>query len=921
MLTTKMTLFGLNILVGAVLLLSRCYGSNQGTEFEANVSELNGEWILENQNKSIKVLGKVPGSVFTDLMNHGIIGDPYYRFNDNLYQWVATDNWTYTRNFLVKKQQSDSILLVCDGIDTVANISINDRQIAANLNNMFIRRVFEIKSDLINDGLNTITIRFESAITYAARMWRESSYDIPPDCTLPDHQGACHVNFIRKMPSSFGWDWGPSLPSQGIWKNISLVLFSRFWLDSSSVSVIHSKNHDMNSWMLQLTLNFHHISLKSTLFIYSLKIPKFNFVYSDSFELRPGQSTYKMNISLPKQQVEMIELWWPNGYGKQALYDLILYNGQKKVKTFKIGFRTVELIQEPIPNSSGLSFYFKINDRPIFMKGSNWIPADSFLERVTARRLRNYLQSAADAHINMLRVWGGGVYESEEFYELASEYGILIWQDMMFACAMYPTTSQFLRSVTEEIKQQIQRLSHHPAIALWSGNNENEAALADNWYGTSRNYSLFYADYVKLYVDTIRDVVTKEDASNRPFVVSSPSNGILEQTRKNWVQKNPYDEAFGDDHFYVYRGQLWDWKAYPRARFVSEYGFQSLPSFETLKKVSAREDWYYDSKFLQHRQHHANGNKQNLDVLSVNLNIPKTPNATNDFLQIIYLLQINQAMIIKTETEHYRRLQNNLMDGHGMTMGALYWQLQDIWPAPSWSSIESTGKWKMLHYYVKNFFAKQLISPFIEADGQTLNIHYIHDAFVFSSSPPMNETLYYRPLELGLKCLVTVWSLIAGKPLPGVDSFGFYKPNLASVNVRTLNLTSFLPYAGCKNEKDCFLYFTLYEWHESGRWIETAHNFLFLAPLKHAAAVAKSRVDVVDVKYSTEENTCCDITLRQTGQMALFVWIEAIAISGRFSDNGFHMVTDEMTIRFYPWIETISVFELRNALTVKWLND
>ena len=391
-----------------------------------------------------------------------------------------------------------------------------------------------------------------------------------------------------------------------------------------------------------------------------------------------------------------VERWWPNGYGHQQLYELQIKwedarsnevrsrdrNFLIASKSINIGFRTLELVQEKMSN--GLSFYFKVNEIPIFMKGSNWIPAHILPEKSYEQdKIRELLQATRDANMNMLRVWGGGVYESSYFYSLADEYGILIWQDLMFACAMYPAEDDFLDNVRLEVKQQIRRLQHHPSIALFATNNENEVALRQNWYGTNSRFAEFAAYYKALYVTTITEEINKNDPM-REVLTSSPSNGAYNGDRQHGIGFDPQNPHFGDVHFYVVDQNAWKPKTFHQSRFVSEYGFQSFPS--GWSSVLAEGDNL--TELIDHRQHHPLRSQPIKFLIEDNLKVNYSSLSWEDK---IYLSQLSQAMAIKTETEVYRSGRGTFMN----TMGALYWQLNDVWVAPSWSSIEFNGNFKV----------------------------------------------------------------------------------------------------------------------------------------------------------------------------------------------------------------------------------
>lgn len=388
-------------------------------------------------------------------------------------------------------------------------------------------------------------------------------------------------------------------------------------------------------------------------------------------------------------------------------------------KQVSFGFRTVELIQEPISptngTDNGLTFQFRINGVDLFAMGSNWIPSSVLPEQSNdVEYVRYLLQSAKDANMNMLRVWGGGIYESDAFYRIADELGIMIWHDFMFACALYPSDDDFLASVRLEIEQQVQRLQHHPSIVLWAGNNENEMAIAGPWWPEVMAWNKkLRENYATLYVETIKPIVQILDPT-RPYVESSPSNGIMSQTQQYSIARTPNDNKYGDVHHYDYLADSFDWTNYPSTRFASEYGFQSYPSFSSLALVSTQNDWKYPlTSNILHRQHRLTGESEIRLQIKLHFNEPQS-GGIEKFKTFIYTSQLTQAIAIKTETEFYRR--NRFIDPEtklGKTMGALYWQLNDVWQAPTWSSIEYGGKWKMLHYFARRFFFPIQVIPYL----------------------------------------------------------------------------------------------------------------------------------------------------------------------------------------------------------------
>ncbi|CAG2174502.1 unnamed protein product, partial [Oppiella nova] len=510
---------------------------------------------------ALRVLARVPGSIYTDLMRNNILKeDPYYGSNDFNYKWVSYDNWTFEKIFNADESviNKNGVYLVCHGLDTISKIYLNDVFIGST-DNMFIRYKFDIKPNL-RLGQNLIRISFESAVTYAKKVHDQhihTRYIVPPESSPFVQRGELHANYIRKMQSSFSWDWGPSFPTQGIWKNIEVEAIDSAIIRDISVKTIPLNN---DKWVLNTTLYFESIYRSS--FEALLQISIYNtLLYRSRVQLSPSSDgSATMNLQIPVNESIVIHKWYPNGMGSQMLYELrvaLTTTEETFDKSIKIGFRTIELIQDPI-NPKGLTFYFRVNGLPLYAKGSNWIPGHIFQESLTTEYLRNLLQSTREANMNMLRVWGGGVYESDEFYEMADELGVLIWHDFMFACALYPVNDEFLISVNTEITQQVRRLQHHPSIALWAGrwNNENEAALAQMWWPEIfMNRQIYTRDYIKLYVEVIREIVLREDNS-RPYLTSSPSNG-LETIKNNWLSNDPQSNIYGDVHFYYYAPEAW----------------------------------------------------------------------------------------------------------------------------------------------------------------------------------------------------------------------------------------------------------------------------------------------------------------------------------------------------------------------------
>ncbi|XP_038135409.1 beta-mannosidase [Cyprinodon tularosa] len=872
-------------------LLWLCFGVLSASE-QLLEQSLNGKWRLSNSNRSLVLPAEVPGCVHSALQQQQHIQDPYFRFNDLLYQWIALDNWTYSTTFAVSTQikVKQKVLLIFDGVDTVASVSLNGI-VLGKTDNMFRRYDFSVR-DQLKVGDNVLEVSFLSPVLYASeRRKAHSSYVVPPECPPDVQKGECHVNFIRKEQSSFSWDWGPSFPTVGLWKGVRLEAFDILQLIQLSALPLY--NHSCSQWRLQVEFLVDVVRTFNCKI--ELSIPELGL--NQTFQTQFVQGRLNYNFTLNINQNREVNLWWPRGHGDQPSY-LLKVRGFLETflilsKESKVFFRTVELLQEPVAGSPGLSFYFRINGRPVFLKGSNWIPAHSFQDQVIPLSLRNLLQSAADANMNALRVWGGGVYEQDLFYDICDQLGIMVWQDFMFACAMYPTEEDFIQTVREEVAQQVRRLKSHPSIIIWSGNNENEAALATNWFNIPASLKPKYLkDFVTLYVDNIRQMVQEMDQS-RPFLVSSPTNGA-ESEQEGWVAANPYDPRYGDVHFYSYVHDCWDWKAFPRTRFASEYGFQSWPSFSTLQPVSVQEDWSYSSDFTSHRQHHEDGNQQMLQQAALHFILPNSTDPLKRFTDSLYITQVMQAECVKAQTEFYRRSRSEMIEGKGHTMGALYWQLNDIWQAPSWSSIEFGGKWKMLHYFAENFFAAVLPVGF--EDDDTLFIYAVSD---------LNH-------DLKLKAVVTVhsWSDLDSvctrasdlQPVPGGSAVAIFEQSV----------TALLAGCGRCSRLTCLLTFHLQD--EDGVQLGPTNRHFLCSP-RDAQGLQRPNITA----KVQQDKSGFTVTLNSAA-VAPFVWLDVGNVPGRFSSNGFLMVTRNATIKFEAWCPT-SVEELSRSLRVTTLMD
>jgi len=596
------------------------------------------------------------------MKRHKLIPDPFWGANEKDIQWIEEKEWSYRCEFTVPRRilAEEQIELVMEGLDTLAEIRLNGHLLGRTIN-MFIGYRFPLK-EALKDGVNVLEVTFSSAMKYIHE--RQASTDFPEP---NDPVGGC--SHIRKEQCSFGWDWGPRFVTCGIYKGIRL----EGWSGNRFEAVRIIQHHERGGVRLSISPRLANHSASEVRGTIS----------------RNGSVVAKVvnNQSIIKSP----QLWWPNGHGAQPLYTVELELVQDGVVvdkwTSRIGLRQVTLDRHK--DKFGESFQFVVNGRAIFAKGANWIPAHSFVTEVDRSFYDGLLTSATEAHMNMIRVWGGGIYEMEAFYDLCDEKGLLVWQDFMFACALYPATSEFLDSVNQEGIYQVERLANRPCLALWCGNNELEQWSAAILATPERKEA-----YEALFYKLLPDVVAKYDGVTS-YWPSSPHNP------EGW-EKGHNNEAAGDSHFWDVWHARHPVKRYEEKafRFCSEFGMQSYSSPEVASTFCPPEEFNVFGPAMENHQKNAAGNAIILDYIGRLYRMPK------DYASLAYLSQLNQAYCMRLGIEHFRR-------SMPCTMGALYWQLNDCWPVFSWSSIEFGGKWKALHYAAKRFFAPTLVSAHV----------------------------------------------------------------------------------------------------------------------------------------------------------------------------------------------------------------
>jgi beta-mannosidase len=653
---------------------------------------MTGPWQFRQAGTDAWLPATVPGAVHTDLMAAGRIPDPFTGENELQVKWVAEQNWDYRREFDADTDllAEERIYLVCDGLDTLAEVLLNGQSLGQT-NNMFRRYRWEVKK-LLQAGKNTLLILFSSPVAYIKA--RQAARPLP---TLMNGGMA----YLRKVQSHFGWDWGPTLPTCGIWDDIYLESCSTARLEDVQV---RQKHYD-GRVSLTIAAAFEQWAAGSLSLAVSITAPDGS-VNRIVQPLQHSQDKFDVIILDP-------QLWWPNGLGSQPLYQVEVsllcdpypgVTGEARLldrRAYQIGLRTLELHHDPDP--WGQTFTFLVNGLPIFAKGANWIPADSFVNRFSPAQLEHLIRSAAAVNMNMLRVWGGGYYESERFYDLCDRYGLLVWQDFLFACAPYPLDEAvFLENVHTEVIENVRRLRHRACLALWCGNNEIE--IMWRMWKNRKNASLTAA-YQQFFHRLLPAWVRAEDPDHACWP-SSPSSGDFLQA--------PNGDGRGDTHLWqVWHGlQPFNFFRTKYTRFCSEFGLEALPDLQTIAGFARPEDYDLKSSVFLHHQRSAGGNDKMLFYLTNRFRLPA------GFADVVYLTQIDQAEAIRTGVEHWRR-------NRPRCSGALYWQLNDCWPVTSWASIDYAGRWKALHYAARRFFAPVALS--LEDDGSQVAVYLTND--------------------------------------------------------------------------------------------------------------------------------------------------------------------------------------------------
>ena len=808
---------------------------------------LDGTWQLSSDCLNGKVIpAELPGDHYSALYENKIIPDPFYGKNEDLIQDYRKHRWTFTRTFDVPAELLDrrEVWFDAEMVDTFAAFYLNGKKFLT-CSNMFKHHSREIKK-FLKAGKNIISVTFEPPEKEGKKRNDLLEEEIPmtPCSQVP------YMNLIRKVHCHGGWDWGITLTPCGIYGNISITGF-----DCCRVEHLYTKQKHLKNL----------VELTAIAEVYSPVNQKTVITFYIDGKQKDVSCTLKSGLNEVKAGFEIRDpkLWWPNGLGEQNLYTLEVSTADGNEKSVRIGLRDLKIINEQ--DEYGKSMAFRVNGTDVFCKGADWIPADAFPKRQTRACCNELLESAKEANMNMLRVWGGGQYEYDFFYELCDEKGIMIWQDMMFSCSLYPYSDDFIEDVCGEVDYQIRRLRHHACIAIYCG--DNEVIGATSWYGMEKRT-------VRLVrYDRVNRALQKTAAAADPdriFWPSSPCGGPG-NFNDNW-----HDDSCGDMHYWEvwHGGKSFDAYYKVKPRFCSEFGYQSFPSLETVKTYCPEKEFNVFSPIMEHHQKCPLGSTPIIGMFGNYFRMP------SGFEHFLYLSQVQQALAIKTAAEYWRTLKPRCM-------GTIYWQLNDNWPVCSWSSIEYGGKWKQLQYHAKRFYAPVISAVYKNDQGNT----------VLSAVSDVQQAL-----ELEVKMILYS---VSGKVLAEETLSGKLKAQESKV-LRKLPAA----YLG----KDVFLHISLTAKGKDGAVFEHENTF-FPVPYK------EMDIEKANIKLQISEQKEGFAVSLTSDKPAFFAVLETPGIAGRFSDNSFTLLPGvEKTVVFKPQSKT-ALNTLKQSIKVITLRD
>lgn len=818
--------------------------------------QLNGIWKLRDTKSDLWIPAKVPGTVLGALLDQKITEDPFWRENEQAAKELFYRDYEYERSFILP----DSLLgqkkidLVCLGIDTLSEIYINGVLLSATDN---MHRTWRLPCrDLLKPGDNHLRIRLLSPLAYIEGYRTDCGKDITFTAV-----GAISGNqYLRKAHSMFGWDWGLQIPDAGIWRDVFLEGYSTARLEDVEILQDHEPGRVL------LTVNTTLDIVESAAYEIEITVTD-----PDGGIIRSIEET-RTACDSRQVVIENPQLWWPNDYGAQPLYSvcvtLLGSSGKMQEKSLVIGLRTLTISRDK--DMWGSEFAFIVNGIKIFTRGANYIPEDTVYSRISPETIENLIAASAMSHFNCLRVWGGGYYPSDTFYDLCDRYGIIVWQDLMYACNVYELTRSFEENIIEETKDNVRRIRHHASLGMWCGNNEIESGW-DHWPEMMNHSPELKKDYIRQFEEILPRVTAENDRRTFYWRSSPSSGGYFDE---------PDDENRGDTHYWDVWHGLKPFSEFQNHyfRFCSEFGFQSFPCMKTIETFTLPKDRNIFSKVMEAHQKNGTANTKILHYISEQFLYPK------DFESLLYVSQVLQGIAVKSGVEHWRR-------NRGRCMGALYWQLNDNAPVASWSSIDYFGRWKALQYMAGKFYAPLAAS--FERRADTFSLH-------ISSELP-------APCRLHIAVTMKTFAFavlsensfdITMEPLSSREVFGKDYSVLASGRADS-----------------CFLEYTLTD--ESGKIITDTALFV---PDKYAALpvpVLTAAVRESGAGFEVELHTDC---------FARFAALDFGDFDAVFSSNFFDITSDEpvyvkiMHVRS-PGNVPVTVDNLQKSLQIRTLTD
>ncbi|KAL8826486.1 MAG: hypothetical protein Q9191_003774 [Dirinaria sp. TL-2023a] len=905
------------------------------------VIDLSGnEWTLQNPSLNISVPASLPSQAHLDLYAAQVIGDPYYGLNDFNLRWVAENNWTYSSAPITGLDVSSAkqTWLLFNGLDTFASIAFCGQHVAAT-NNQFRQYYFDVSNFLKNCSSPVLSINFGSAPNIADSIAAEPGQETWPFGVEITYE-FLNRQFIRKEQSDFGWDWGPAFSPAGPWqpayviqlesRNISSELYVRNAdFDISRLGQLNNLPPDQGApWLLNASLDVLGTIPQGATLQYTIVSSSTNQTVSTG-PLVNITSLDKSVTGTAILDTDSYELWWPNGLGAQNLYNVTISLTDSSNRTLasvnrRMGFRTIVLNMGVITNEQlalgvapGNNWHFEINGHEFYAKGSNLIPPDAFWPRVTETKMRQLFDAVTAGNQNMLRVWASGAYTPDFIYDIADEEGVLMWSEFEFGDALYPVNKEFVDNVREEATYNVRRANHHPSLALWAGGNELESLeLQTVNYSAPQEFDRYQAEYEQLFLDTLLPIVYANSKSIS-YIPSSTTNGYLELNFslpvpmvERYNNKTP-GSVYGDTDYYNYDSSLaFNYSSYPVGRFANEFGYHSMPSLQTWQQAISPEDLHFNSSVIELRNHHyppGNLNTSNFANSTKGMGemtiaaerwypVPNKIDSVANFSAWCHTTQIFQADFYRSEIQFYRR-------GSGFPnrqLGSLYWQLEDIWQAPTWAGIEYDGRWKVLHYGAKDIYEPVIISPFYNITTGDLSVYVTSD--LWSQASGVATLQWYS------------WD---GKPINNLNT-----PRTINFTVGALNTTLIFDSNTKSSTVDLnksILYMNISAQSSLPNTNSSStfnHDNIF-----HANSLAQAELVDPGIQFSYSNDTK-KFTVEATTGIAVWTWLDYPAGPLlNFDTNGFVLLPGQpkdigYTLKSDPtggdWVEEVTVQSLWN---------